>query len=205
LWYYWWYKHKENNVLNRIKPFINSIAKKISKRSVLVAIFAVLIVASLILGYFIYNNSTKGGTDKSQTTPLSSEQVTLLIDEVDQLVDDGDNDLAKSKLEGSVDRAADNESKFLLLKNLSSVYYDEENYDEALKTIQTAISTSPESANSSTYDLMAGIYVELGDKKSAIKYYQEAINQLDGEDDWEKNRIESFQEEIDKLQGDANK
>jgi predicted negative regulator of RcsB-dependent stress response len=192
-------------VLNRIKPFINSIAKKISKRSVLVAIFAVLIVASLILGYFIYNNSTKGGTDKSQTTPLSSEQVTLLIDEVDQLVDDGDNDLAKSKLEGSVDRAADNESKFLLLKNLSSVYYDEENYDEALKTIQTAISTSPESANSSTYDLMAGIYVELGDKKSAIKYYQEAINQLDGEDDWEKNRIESFQEEIDKLQGDANK
>lgn|GEM_PF-6559984 len=192
-------------MLNRIKPFINSIAKKISKRSVLVAIFAVLIVASLILGYFIYNNSTKGGTDKSQTTPLSSEQVTLLIDEVDQLVDDGDNDLAKSKLEGSVDRAADNESKFLLLKNLSSVYYDEENYDEALKTIQTAISTSPESANSSTYDLMAGIYVELGDKKSAIKYYQEAINQLDGEDDWEKNRIESFQEEIDKLQGDANK
>ena len=192
-------------MLNRIKPFINSIAKKISKRSVLVAIFAVLIVASLILGYFIYNNSTKGDTDKSQTTPLSSEQVTLLIDEVDQLVDDGDNDLAKSKLEGSVDRAADNESKFLLLKNLSSVYYDEENYDEALKTIQTAISTSPESANSSTYDLMAGIYVELGDKKSAIKYYQEAINQLDGEDDWEKNRIESFQEEIDKLQGDANK
>jgi tetratricopeptide (TPR) repeat protein len=192
-------------VPSRIKIYINSITKKISKRSVLIAIFVVLIVASLILGYFIYNNSTKGDTDKSQVTPLSSEQVTLLIDEVDQLVDDGDNVLAKSKLEESVDRVAGNESKFLLLKTLASVYYDEENYDEALKTIQAAISADPESANSSTYDLMASIYVELGDKKSAIKYYQEAINQLDGEDDWEKNRVKSFQEDIDKLQGDANK
>ena len=178
----------------------NKLRKRLSKRKkfIISAVVVVLIISAGFVWYVIY-----GQKDNLTKTP-EAKTLDQINTEAKVLIDSGNTSAAKTEYVDAIKVTTSPEDKYFLLQNLSNVYLNDGEYDQALVVALEMDTADPSSVSDASKSLIASIYAAKGDKQQAIKYYQEAIGLVDPTYDWASQRISTYQTKINELNGVNN-
>jgi tetratricopeptide (TPR) repeat protein len=177
------------------KPWRHKKKHSSGKKWLIIGVVLVVVIAGGVGGWFyLYKNNQKQSVAKVTRT---SDQIDQVISDANALAANGDTSGAKKAYDSAIQQTSDSVQKQALLAGDASIYYNDENYDQALVVAKQAESIK---LDSNLAALIAEIYRIKGDSKNAIMYYQKAItlgNQTNPDD----NHSLFYQDEINGLEG----
>ncbi len=134
------------------------MAKRASKRILLVLIISVLLVAALAGGYYVYRTymAPKPAESPTQTTATTNENVVQ----------------APNALASQISQSSDDKKKADLYIQLAQSQAFSGDYKDAAESAKQATALSPTSDN---YATAASYYVKIDDKTTAITYFKKAL------------------------------
>lgn len=171
-----------------------------SKKKVIIFLVAVIVIlASAFAGLVVTNNSLIPeqirdffGVNGPKIVDRTNDDIENIIFDIDLQAETGDIDGAKSNLDNYISQTEDPYQKRELIISKSTVYFNNEEYDESLKL---AFQAEEMKKDEGIESFIADVYYEKGEYETAIKYYESAIELADSEAD----HTAYYQNEIDYL------
>lgn len=180
-----------DNSSDQPKPIVHSRKRLFNfNKKQLAIVGVVLLVISSIVGIIIFYNSNQAVS--------KPETVYDIISRANELVNNGDNDGAKRSYDNAISRTSDVVLKSALLTSKANVFYNEQNYDQALSL---AIEAENLSSNENITQFIANIYLLKGDKEKAVEYYQKTVSLIDGSAIPDDSRSQYYQSIVNSLTG----
>ena len=190
------------DIRKRIKSLFLLRGHSILRKRLIIAVFVILFAVGILSGWVYMNNQNTVKNAKSNEAAdlqdTRSEAVEQTSNGADKLVNTGKTEEAIKLYDSAVKSSDDSYSKSSLLLDKAAIYFNEGNYDEALK-IANEVVTIEESAVA--YQFIAQIYEQKNDKDNAIKYYQKAVLLVDKTDPLSDEDIQYYKSKIDELGG----
>jgi tetratricopeptide (TPR) repeat protein len=143
-------------------------------------------------------SSNNSGGDKNQGSPMQATPAEKTADDADQLAYKGDVQAGVQKLDDAIKNTSDNQELFTFYSRKATLLLNNNDLPGALEAAKKAYAISPGSESGA---LVAQIAEQMGDKATAVEYYQNAIDHIDKTDPYAKSDTEYYQSKIHELQG----
>lgn len=166
------------------------------KKWVIIVSLSILILVVAAALYWFY---AKG--NQVSIVNRTDDEIQQIVNRTEQLNDDGESSKSESELQRAIKETAESSQKASLLDNMAYIYYENDNYDQALAAALEAELLSGNDVSDGSKAFIASIYEAKGDKQNAIKYYQQAIELLDKSYSWYESRLNDYRSSITDLGG----
>jgi tetratricopeptide (TPR) repeat protein len=145
-------------------------------------------------------NQSSGGSNNTGSTggSLQPTPAEKTADDADQLAYEGDVQGGVKKLDEAIQNTHDNEELFTFYSRKATLLLNNNELSGALDAAKKAYDLIPGSESGA---LVGQIAKQMGDKATAIAYYQKAIEHIDPTDPYAKTDKSDYQAIIAELQG----
>lgn len=144
------------------------------------------------------NSSNNNGGNSSQTTSTPQQVAQQTTDAADKLAYDGNVQGGVQKLNDAIKGTTNTQEQFLYYSSLATLLLNNNQLPDALAAAKSAYELNKVPGSAA---LVGQIAAQMGDKTTAITYYQYAIDHIDPSDPYAKSDKADYQNTINSLKG----